>query len=132
VVTPTPGTQSVGLLLHKIIAAAGATAVPATDQPTRGLVTATVSVLRGVGARDLYVLRAHRLSPPSWWYLLDIAERVPPRLWLVMHQEQPGRAQLWVLDGYPVRWHLPSPRAWAPLRLPSSWGVRRDRFTCHS
>lgn len=63
VVTPTPGTQSVGLLLHKIIAAAGVTAVPATGQPTRGLVTATISVLRGVGARDLYVLRAHRLTP---------------------------------------------------------------------
>jgi hypothetical protein len=59
---------------------------------------------------------------PSWWYLLDIAERVPLRLWLVIHQEQPARPPCGVLDGYPVRWHLPSRRDPAPLRLPIVMG----------
>jgi hypothetical protein len=72
--------------------------------------------------------------PPSWWYLLDIAEQVPLRLWLVIHQEQPARAQLRVLDGYPVRWHLPSRPDRDLLRsdCPSLWRARRDRLTCHS
>jgi hypothetical protein len=63
VVTPTPGTRSVGLLLQDVVRAAGVS-TPADWGPlTRGMVSATIYLLRQAGVRDLYVLRAHRLAP---------------------------------------------------------------------
>jgi hypothetical protein len=110
VVTPTPGTRSVGVLLQDLVRAAGVPP-PADWGPfTRGMVSATMHPLRQARVRDLYVLRAHRLAPEGWSQLIDIADRVPLRLWLVIHQEGPSRAQLKVVEGRPVRWHLPSPR----------------------
>jgi hypothetical protein len=110
VVTPTPGTMSVGLLLQDVVRAAGES-IPADWGPlTRGMVSATIDLLRHASVRDLYVLRAHRLAPEGWSQLIHIAGRLPLRLWLVIHQERPSRAQLRALDGCPVCWHLPEPR----------------------
>ena len=69
-----------------------------------------------------------------WQYSVEIAERASVRLSLVIHREPPTQAQLRVLDGYPVRWHLPSRPDRDLLRSdrPSLWRARRDRLTCHS
>jgi hypothetical protein len=37
-------------------------------------------------------VRAHRLAPEGWSQLVDIAGRVPLRLWLVGYQEGPTGA----------------------------------------
>jgi hypothetical protein len=61
--------------------------------------------LTGFHGGDLVTSTATRWR---WQHSAEIAKRVSVRLWLVIHQKQPTQAQLRVLDGYPVRWHLPS------------------------
>jgi hypothetical protein len=110
VVTPTPGTQSVGVLLQDLVRATGAPIPPNWGPLTGGMVSATTELLRHARVRDVYVLRAHRLAPKGWSQLIDLAIQAPCRLWLVIHQERPSRAQLRLLQRYPVHWHRPSRR----------------------
>jgi len=87
------------------------------------MVYATIDLLGHARVRDVYVLRAHRLAPKGWSQLIDLALRAPCRLWLVIHQERPSRAQLRVLEGYSVRWHRPS-RPQQARQRPQPWSVR--------
>jgi hypothetical protein len=111
VVTPTAGTSSAGILLRDIVASLGIDPGMQWGAPiTDGMRVATIQLLQKTRVRDLYVLRADHLHPMCWYVLWMIATRAQLRLWLVVHRERPVRAQLDVLVGCTIEWHLPPKR----------------------
>ena len=125
-----PGLQAADLLAYEVRRHFWEVVIP-TEPRLLALTRMSPLSLTGFHGGDLVRSTATRWR---WQLSAEIAKRISVCLWLLIHQEQPTQAQLRVLDGYPVRWHLPSWRHRALLRsdCPSLWCTRRDRLTCHS
>ncbi len=131
---PTAGTHSAGILLRDIVMSLGIDPGGCWGPMTDRMRETTIAVLERARVRELYVLRADHLHPKCWYVLRMVATTARVRLWLVVHRERPVSAQLDMLFGCAIQWHLP-PKRHARRRglceWPSRWSVPEPSAGSH-